>query len=332
MDLRTELGISNLKLLRDAIYTESEAGKLMIFNVKYSQIEAGISEPLLENPHIHLSYVTPSWVMSVRQFMYQHNVTVTLTDMLKVELRGKTDTCIMNPALLTHYTPIQQKDINLVRLYLQVITLSDMTTSDGVDVCSDMLNGVRRPGQHIRSKTWPRQEAPTAPQKRLWRKYITSNYLRYGTKWKNCLQPYNADRTRRPPPEYLPQSPTHYPTLRSHIKSLPTWFRQLLCDYTQLASDVDVWRAFRARRKIIIASDGSLTDTAGTFGWKITTNKLQPLFQGSGPVDGPIEIGSSTRSELGGFTAPLLLVSMLARHWGLKHRCTFPLPRSRSRS
>lgn len=40
-------------------------------------------------------------------------------------------------------------------------------------------------------------------------------------------------------------------------------------------------------------------------------------------MDGPIEIGSSTRSELGGFTAPLLSVTVLARHWGLRHRCTF---------
>jgi hypothetical protein len=47
------------------------------------------------------------------------------------------------------------------------------------------------------------------------------------------------------------------------------------------------------------------------------------LFHGSGPIDGPIEIGSSTRSELGGFTGPLLLVTILARYWGLRHRCKF---------
>ena len=34
-------------------------------------------------------------------------------------------------------------------------------------------------------------------------------------------------------------------------------------------------------------------------------------------------MGSSTRSELGGFTAPLLLVTTLARYWGLQHRCQF---------
>ena len=39
IDLRTELGISNLKFLRNAIYTGSEAGKLLIISLKYSQLE-----------------------------------------------------------------------------------------------------------------------------------------------------------------------------------------------------------------------------------------------------------------------------------------------------
>ena len=66
-----------------------------------------------------------------------------------------------------------------------------------------------------------------------------------------------------------------------------------------------------------------LQASAGTFGWKLTTSAHKPLFTGSGPIDGPIEIGSSTRSELGGFTAPLLLVTILVRHWGMKHKCSF---------
>ena len=52
LDLGTELGILNLKYMRDAIYSQTEAGKLMLLNVKYSQIESGIKEPLLEHPGI----------------------------------------------------------------------------------------------------------------------------------------------------------------------------------------------------------------------------------------------------------------------------------------
>ena len=57
-DLRTELGISTLKYMRDAIYSQTEAGKLMILNVKYSQIESGLSEPLLEHPGISIPYLS----------------------------------------------------------------------------------------------------------------------------------------------------------------------------------------------------------------------------------------------------------------------------------
>jgi hypothetical protein len=40
-------------------------------------------------------------------------------------------------------------------------------------------------------------------------------------------------------------------------------------------------------------------------------------------VDGPYDISHSTRSELGGLTAPLLLVTSLAKFWGLQHKCRY---------
>jgi hypothetical protein len=100
--------------------------------------------------------------------------------------------------------------------------------------------------------------------------------------------------------------------------------RRLLYEYQQLSTNLEVWRAFRSQRCLTIASDGSLREDAGTFGRKLTTHNHQALFHGYGPVDGPMESGRSTRSKLGGFTAPLLLlVTVLAQHWGLRHRCTF---------
>ena len=321
IDLRTELGISTIKFMRNAIYSNSEAGKLMLLNVKYSQIESGLSEPLLDHPAKHIPYLTPTWITSIRQFMFVHNLRITLTDSLTICMRDKHDQCIMQLEILQRYTAQQEVDINLVRLYLQIITLSDGSTQAGEEICHFHLRGERRPNQIIRKKTWPRQEPPTSSQRRLWHKYITSSFLRYGTKWKTQL---GLILTNRPPQiPYLPLSPGSSMTLKASIKSLPPWYRRLLFYNNQLATDLEVWRAFRAKRRLIIASDGSLKETAGTFGWKLTTSKHVPLFEGSGPVDGPIEIGSSTRSEIGGFTAPLLLVTVLARFWGLNHKCSF---------
>ena len=57
-DLRTEMGISQLKLMRNAIWSGTEVGKMLILSLKYSQIEAGIKEPLLEKPGIPVNYLT----------------------------------------------------------------------------------------------------------------------------------------------------------------------------------------------------------------------------------------------------------------------------------
>ena len=75
----------------------------------------------------------------------------------------------------------------------------------------------------------------------------------------------------------------------------------------------------RSCRLLTITANGSLLTTAGTFGWKLTTKKNITLYHGADPI----EIGSSTQSQLRGFTAPLLLITLLAWHWGMRHRCKF---------
>ena len=79
-DLRTKVGICQLKYFRDSVYSNNEAGKLMLINVQFMQLESGLSQPLLEHPQIRISYLTPTWTTSLQQFLYQHNLQVTLTD------------------------------------------------------------------------------------------------------------------------------------------------------------------------------------------------------------------------------------------------------------
>ena len=91
MDLRTEFGISTIKYMRKAMRSGTEAGKLMILNVKYTKIEAGIKDSILEHPSIHLPYLTPTWITSIRQFLFQHNMKISLTDIIAIQIRGKQD-------------------------------------------------------------------------------------------------------------------------------------------------------------------------------------------------------------------------------------------------
>jgi hypothetical protein len=297
-------------------------------SLKYTQIEAGVSFNLLEKTSNPISYLTPTWITSVRQFIYQHNISVNISDTLRIHFSNAFDQCIMETEALQRYTPGQQRDINLVRLYIQALTLSDMSTPDGNTIHEPFLHGHRMQEQSIRTH-WPRQLEPTHTQRRLWRKYIESNYIRYGLKWRQPLGP--TPMQHRPQFEGLPKidepdikTPVHdSKSLREYIYRLPRWHMRLLSQWTQEATDVQIWRAFRSRQRITIASDGGLKRRLGTHGWKIVTRSGCTLFSGSGPVDGPHDISHSTRSELGGLTAPLLLVLSLAKFWGLNHRCRY---------
>jgi hypothetical protein len=60
LDLRTEYGISTIKMFRDSVFAMSPIGKMILINLHCSQLESGIGAPLLENPTISISYLTPT--------------------------------------------------------------------------------------------------------------------------------------------------------------------------------------------------------------------------------------------------------------------------------
>ena len=178
-DLRTEAGIEALKFFRNALYSDSEPGNLIRLNLDYSQREAGVGQALLQYPVIHLPYLTPSWLMSLRQFLYIHNLQVQVTDTHIDQLKSSKDEYMMNNSHLQRYSAVQQRNINLVRLYLQVVTLADMAEKARPNRIDLSFIDARRPSTFVPDPTWPRQHEPTASQRRLWKRYISSSYLRY---------------------------------------------------------------------------------------------------------------------------------------------------------
>jgi hypothetical protein len=265
-DLRTEMGISQLKLMRNAIWSGTEVGKMLILSLKYSQIEAGIKEPLLEKPGIPVNYLTSTWTMSVRQFLFQHNLTITLTDQLLIRFQGPFDACIMQPQYLMRYTPQQKTDINLVRLYLQVMTLSDVSDPTGKYITEWALKGTRKHLTQVR-RNWPHQEKPTIHQIKIWNQYITSNFIRFGRTWKQKLGTIRPNtwkefnRFQHTKTQRQSHLPIQYKSIRHYLHSLPNWHKRLLANYIQKTPDKVVWKCFRSKQRTIeIISDGGLAE------------------------------------------------------------------------
>ena len=109
----------------------SETGKMILINLYHSQLEFGLGTHLLaERPDIAVSYLTPTWLTSICQFLFQHNLRITLTDATLPTLQTQEDQFIMCARYLSRFTVSQCYDINLVRLYLHASTLRDLSADN----------------------------------------------------------------------------------------------------------------------------------------------------------------------------------------------------------
>ena len=82
--------------------------------------------------------------MSLRQFLYLHNIAITLTDCGHVPLCCEHDEYLMEPALSDHsFTYSDYEHINCVRMHLQVATLSNISDGNGRTVNKAIMAGQR---------------------------------------------------------------------------------------------------------------------------------------------------------------------------------------------
>ena len=315
MDLRTEVGIEMIRFFRHSVYKQSQVGKLLLLSLQSSQLEAGIPTLLLEEPKTVVPYLTPTWILSMRQYMFNHNISITITDVKPPQLVSSTDEFIMSHSRLNDkYDVRAQKDINLVRIYLQATTIADLSdTADHRAISATSLNGIRST-DFIVNTGWPRQEQPSTSQIRLWTQYITSQFLSHNRTWKTC--PYKAQRD---------QKPTETGTLDviTLIKHLPTFQRRMLTHVKQTASGEVIALACHQDTEVTIATDGGLKGRQGTFGWLISSNTNEILYEGAGPVDGPYAAANSTRSELGGLAAAMVFYGLLLSLWKDQPICKY---------
>jgi hypothetical protein len=176
--------VETLKFLRNALYSNSEAGNQIRLNLDYLQREAGVNFHLLEQPNCHISYLTPTWTLSVRQFLGNNNVHLQISDLHLDSLQGLTDGYIMQSIHLQWYTPLQPSDLNLARMWLPVVTLADMSDPNRHNcILLCFLDG-SRPAHFTPSSKWPRQARPSKAQQRLWKRFIQPFYLRSTPYWK----------------------------------------------------------------------------------------------------------------------------------------------------
>jgi hypothetical protein len=137
-----------------------------------------------------------------------------------------------------------------------------MSDSDRTNRISLSYLDAKRLACFVFSETWPRQIQPTKTQIRLWKRFITSSYLRYIPYWK--IPP----ATQQPAEPVATIEPINLSDYGENIATCLTRTEQRLLDgLVQVATDLKIWRAFRSKARLHLASDGGLGDNSATHGW-----------------------------------------------------------------
>jgi hypothetical protein len=180
LDLSIEQGVRQICHFLDHIFAQDSIGTMILIELRSLQLESGSGSHLLESPFIGFPYLTPCWLTSMRQFMARHCIQLEVAKAKLVPLARTHDRYLMDDfRLLSNFTPDDLYDINRVRIFLQVTTLSDITDGSGVFITNDAFSARPLPDRRSALR-WPRQPSITTRQRNLWKTAIESAYTSWG--------------------------------------------------------------------------------------------------------------------------------------------------------
>jgi hypothetical protein len=156
--LYNDQGIGQLQLLVGHIKLGDDTGNLILFLLSHLQSAVGSDTSLFS-----LSYSTYeriiecNWLTSVWSYVNTANITIDIENQWLPQLARERDTMILDHALTLQFTTQQLRQINASRIYLQVLTISDITTADGTHIITG-----QRARDRVSNLHWPNIRRPTS--------------------------------------------------------------------------------------------------------------------------------------------------------------------------
>ena len=135
------------------------------------QLYMGYEQLFLNQPINHCGQLINGRVTFLWKFSRENNITFDLPTIWRPTMLRVNDKCIMDIINITIMTRTELLAINACRLYLQVITISDIVDATGKFLVSTYY----RPPLHYKSRStfkWPYQPRPSESEWYYWRRMI----------------------------------------------------------------------------------------------------------------------------------------------------------------
>jgi hypothetical protein len=122
--------------------TKTDTGKLLRVAVAWLQLNTGVGFSLLDNVTTVIPHLATRWLPSLRTFLASINGTIQLDRTYVPPIQRVHDEYIMDTILWSEAFTIAQINIlNYCRLYLQVVTVSDICQANGTHADASFIFG-----------------------------------------------------------------------------------------------------------------------------------------------------------------------------------------------
>lgn len=172
-DLRIEQGLAHLQSLLDFIGTGHKVGNVMLISLRHLQLEAGVSFDLFQYPHREIPHLTDCWLLHLRNFCSSYDISLRIRSNRIPHSARENDSFLMDHAISLGLTRQELVDVNLVRTFLQVTTVSDIATACGKHIHRLSWKCHQIPDRKSKF-TFARQPQTSSGQRGLWRKLMRS--------------------------------------------------------------------------------------------------------------------------------------------------------------
>ena len=171
-------GFEKLKLFLWHLRLQDTTGKLLKISKNNTQLEIGLSKPFLELKHGKYAYLaTPTWITSIWEYLESSKVKVRAVDETFYALPRKGDKYLMDIITDTALSEEKITIFNKVRLYLQVLSLSDIIL---VGTKSTIIPNIRKGFKARTSKwVWPSIREIPKDWRQIWIDIIDTIILPY---------------------------------------------------------------------------------------------------------------------------------------------------------
>jgi hypothetical protein len=132
---------------------------------------AGTAKSILIDVHTPMPHLESKWIASLWNYLAAIDATLEVDDPGILPLQREDDSYIMDHILQARqFTPAQIRRINYCRLYLQAITVSDVTTNAGLQLDMSKLAGRISLYSSVTQGIRVHQERPSETEWKLWKK------------------------------------------------------------------------------------------------------------------------------------------------------------------